>query len=87
MDRTIKLKLDVSEKDKTSLKNTVVVFNNVFNMVAEYGFANHIHSKVSIHHATYKDIREQYPQLPHLFRVQGMSHVKHSRVLRINGFL
>lgn len=74
MDRTVKLKLDVSEEDKTSLKNTVVCFNKVFNTVAEYGFTNRTHSKVSIHHATYKDIREQYPQLPSAL-VQGARDV------------
>jgi len=64
MDRTIKLKLGVSEEDKETLKKTITLFNTVFNEVAQYGFEHKTHSKVSIHHATYKDIREKYPELP-----------------------
>ncbi|WIM44022.1 transposase [Methanosarcina mazei] len=63
-DRTIKLKLSVSEEDKEYLKKTITLFNTVFNEVAKYGFEHKTHSKVSIHHATYKDIREKYPELP-----------------------
>jgi putative transposase len=72
MDRTIKLKLEMSEEDKESLKDTVVLFNQVFNEVAKYGFRNRTHSKVSVHHATYKDIRERHPDL-------NSSHVQGAR--------
>lgn len=64
VDRTIKLKLSVSEEDKENLKKTITLFNTVFNKIAKYGFEHKTHSKVSIHHATYKQIREQYPELP-----------------------
>ncbi|HWR25362.1 MAG TPA: transposase [Methanosarcina sp.] len=64
MDRTIKLKLSVSEEDKKVLKKTINVFNTVFNEVSQYGFDHKSHSKVSIHQATYKQIREKYPELP-----------------------
>ena len=64
VDRTIKLKLSVSDEDKETLKKTITLFNTVFNVVARYGFENKTHSKVSIHHATYKQIREKYPELP-----------------------
>jgi putative transposase len=74
MDRTIKLKLEMPNEGKETLKQTVVLFNQVFNEVASYGFNNHTHSKVSIHHATYKDIRELHPELPSSL-VQGARDV------------
>ena len=74
VDRTIKLKLSVSEEDKETLKQTITIFNTVFNEVAEYGFENKTYSKVSIHHATYKQIREKYPELPSSL-VQGARDV------------
>ena len=64
MDRTIKLKLDLSNEDKDILKKTMNVSNQVFNEVAIYGFDNQTHSKIKIHHATYYPIREKYPGLP-----------------------
>ncbi len=64
VDRTIKLKLDLSEYDKETLKLTMSMSNHVFNEIARYGFENHTCSKVSIHHATYYDIRGRYPELP-----------------------
>ena len=64
MDRTIKLKLDLSNEDKNTLKETMGVCNQVFNEVAEYGFENNTYSKIKIHHATYYPIREKYPELP-----------------------
>jgi IS605 OrfB family transposase len=64
VDRTIKLKLDLSEYDKETLRLTMTLSNHVFNMIAQYGFENHTCSKVSIHHATYYDIRGKYPELP-----------------------
>lgn len=74
MDRTIKLKLGVLEEDKKLLKKTITLFNTVFNEVAEYGFEHKTHSKVSIHHATYKNIRELHPELPSSL-VQGARDV------------
>ena len=52
VDRTVKLKLDLSEYDKETLKLTMSMSNHVFNEIARYGFENHTCSKVSIHHAT-----------------------------------
>ncbi|MGV8075726.1 MAG: RNA-guided endonuclease InsQ/TnpB family protein [Methanosarcina sp.] len=74
VDRTIKLKLGVSEEDKVILKKTITLFNTVFNEVAQYGFEHKTHSKVSIHHATYKNVREMYPELPSSL-VQGARDV------------
>ena len=74
MDRTIKVKLDVSEEGKEKLKKTISLFNTVFNEVAEYGFKKHTHSKVSIHYATYQDIRNRHPELPSSL-VQGARDV------------
>jgi IS605 OrfB family transposase len=74
VDRTIKLKLGVSEEDKEVLRKTIILFNTVFNEVAQYGFEHKTHSKVSIHHATYNDIREMHPELPSSL-VQGARDV------------
>ncbi|MGB9927129.1 MAG: hypothetical protein ACPK85_01840 [Methanosarcina sp.] len=46
----------------------------MFNEVAQYGFEHKTHSKVTIHHATYKNIREKYPELPSSL-VQGARDV------------
>ncbi len=64
MDRTIKLKLDMSDESEETLRQTMLLSNKVFNEIAKYGFENHTHSKVSVHHATYYPIREKYPELP-----------------------
>jgi putative transposase len=64
VDRTIKFKLELSEQDKETLRQTMKLSNQVFNKIAKYGFENHTCSKVSIHHATYYDIRGKYPELP-----------------------
>lgn len=74
VDRTIKLKLSVFGEDKEILKKTITLFNTVFNEVAQYGFEHKTYSKVSIHHATYKQIREKYPELPSSL-VQGARDV------------
>jgi IS605 OrfB family transposase len=74
VDRTIKLKLNVSQEDKETLKNTMNLFNAAFNEVAKYGFEHKTHSKVAIHNATYYQIREKYPELPSSL-VQGARDV------------
>lgn len=74
MDRTIKLKLGVTQEDQKTLKRTMNMFNAAFNEVAKYGFGHKTHSKVSIHHGTYYQIREQYPELPSAL-VQGARDV------------
>ncbi|MDJ1422038.1 MAG: transposase [Candidatus Methanoperedens sp.] len=64
MDRTIKLKLDMSDESKETLRQTMTLSNQVFNEIAQYGFDNHTCSKVTVHHATYYNIRGKYPELP-----------------------
>jgi putative transposase len=64
VDRIIKFKLELSEQDKETLRQTMTLSNQVFNKIAKYGFENYTCSKVSIHHATYYDIRGKYPELP-----------------------
>jgi IS605 OrfB family transposase len=48
--------------------------NHVFNEIAQYGFDNHTCNRVSIHHATYYNIRGKYPELPCSI-VQGIRDV------------
>jgi len=38
VDRTIKLKLDLSEYDKETFRLTMSMSNHVFNEIAQYGF-------------------------------------------------
>ena len=64
VDRTIKLKLDLSEYDKETFRLTMSMSNHVFNEIAQYGFDHQTCSKVSIHHATYYELRGKYPELP-----------------------
>lgn len=64
MDRTIKLKLHTSQTNKIILKETMNLFNIVFNEVAEYGFEHKTFNKVAVHDATYYNIREKYPKFP-----------------------
>ncbi len=74
VNRTITFKLDMSEESKETLRQTMVLSNQVFNEIAMYGFDNHTCSKVSVHHATYYPIREKYPELPCSI-VQGIRDV------------
>ncbi len=64
MDRTVKLKLNLSDECKETLRQTMILGNRIFNEIARYGFENHTCSKVSVHHATYYCIREKHPELP-----------------------
>lgn len=63
MDRTIKLRLQLDEVDVLKLKETIMMYNTAVNIAANYGFEHHTSSKITIHHATYYSIREQFPQL------------------------
>ena len=74
VERTITFKLELSDESKETLRQTMVLSNRVFNEIARYGFENHTCSKVSIHHATYYDIRGKYPELPCSI-VQGIRDV------------
>ena len=74
MERTIKLKLELFDESKETLRQTMVLSNQVFNEIARYGFDNQTCSKVSVHHATYYGIREKHPELPCSI-VQGIRDV------------
>ncbi len=74
VERTITFKLDMSDESKETLRQTMVLSNRVFNEIARYGFENHTCSKVSVHHATYYEIRRKYPELPCSI-VQGIRDV------------
>jgi len=67
MERTIKLKLELSKENKETLRQTMVLSNQVFNEIARYGFENHTCSKVSVHRATYYSIREKHLNFHVLF--------------------
>jgi IS605 OrfB family transposase len=74
VERTITFKLDMSDESKETLRQTMLLSNQVFNEIAMYGFEYHTCSKVSVHHATYYEIRGKYPELPCSI-VQGIRDV------------
>ena len=74
VERTITFKLELSDESKETLRQTMVLSNQVFDEIARYGFENHTCSKVSVHHATYYEIRGKYPELPCSI-VQGIRDV------------
>lgn len=74
MDRTIKLKLDVSDRDAETLRQTMIVCNESFDEIVTYGFENRTSSKTKVHHGTYYPIREQHPEIPSAL-LQGVRDV------------
>lgn len=74
MDRTIKLKLKVSDQDAETLRQTIVVCNEVFDEIATFGFENRTNSKIKVHHGTYYPTRERHPEIPSAL-LQGVRDV------------
>ena len=74
VDRTIKLKLNVSEVDAETLRKTIVVCNEVFDEIAVFGFENRTSSKIKVHHGTYYPTREKHPEIPSAL-LQGVRDV------------
>lgn len=63
MDRTVRILLQPNSEQKTLLEETTEQFTQVFNVVCAYGWQNNEKNGVKLHHATYYDMREKYPQL------------------------
>jgi putative transposase len=63
MDRTIKILLQPNSEQKSLLEETSQQFTQVFNAVCAYGWQNNEKNGVKLHHATYYDMREKYPNL------------------------
>ena len=74
VDRTIKLKLKVSDEDAETLRQTIIVCNEAFDEIAAFGFENQTSSKIKVHHGTYYPIRERHPEIPSAL-LQGVRDV------------
>ena len=64
MNRTIKLKVQLTHADKTALLKTMAVASDIFNSITDYGFKNKTFNKMNIHNATYYPLRKKYPEMP-----------------------
>jgi len=63
MDRTIQIQLHPTPAQAKLLADTASQFTSVFNAVCRYGWDAHEKNGVKLHHATYHQMREQYPDL------------------------
>src|SRR5215469_235487 len=63
MDRTIRVHLHPTEEQAKLLTETLKQFTSVFNVVCAYGWNNNEKNGVKLHHATYYQMREQFPLL------------------------
>ena len=59
MKRTIKIKIK-----NNALRRTIDQYFEAYKFCIETGFGLHTSSKRKIHNATYKQIREKYPDIP-----------------------
>lgn len=64
MQRTVRLKLHVSEDDKEILLKTMEAYTLAFNISAKWGFENKKFNKMANHEATYRPTRDAVPELP-----------------------
>jgi putative transposase len=63
MNRTIRIQLQLDQKQRHALDETGKQFTDVFNAVCAYGWQQSEKNGVRLHHATYYQMREQYPHL------------------------
>ncbi len=63
MDRTIQIQLHTTLEQSALLQETVKQFTSVYNAVCRYGWDTHEKNGVKLHHATYYQMREAFPQL------------------------
>ncbi len=64
MQRTIRLQLNTTAEQATILKDTLAGFTTAFNYVCNYGWQHKERNSVSLHKATYYDVRATLPNLP-----------------------
>ena len=61
--RTIKLKLDTTREQEEVLFRTMGLYKKAFDVSAQWGFSNHNCNKIDNHKATYRAVREMFPEL------------------------
>lgn len=64
MQRTISIRIETTPEQDSILSQTLMGCCNCFNKVAGYGWENRIWNGVTLHKATYYDLREEHPELP-----------------------
>jgi putative transposase len=64
MQRTISIHLDSTPEQDAILSRTVEDWRDCFNAVAKYGWENRVWNGVTLHRATYYDLRAEHPALP-----------------------
>jgi len=62
--RTVRLRLEPSAEQAAALRETMRQHTACFNAVVAYGWENNIKNGVKLHHATYRTLRERFPDLP-----------------------
>jgi len=61
--RTIRLKLDTTREQEEVLFRTMDLYKKAFDISAQWGFGNRNCNKIDNHKATYRAVRELYPEL------------------------
>lgn len=64
MQRTISIHIDTLPDQEAILSRTLTEYQDCFNAIAEYGWENRIWNGVTLHKATYYDLRAEHPALP-----------------------
>jgi len=80
--RTIKLKLDIPE---TEFLPTVQAYTKAYNLICQQGWQDSDYNAISLHHKTYKIVREQYnlpAQLTISARTKAVENLKSVRTKR-----
>jgi IS605 OrfB family transposase len=71
MQRTVCIVLEPSRAQATALTDTAAQFTAVFNKVAAYGWGRREKNGVTLHHACYRPLKAQYPDLVSDLHIQA----------------
>ena len=71
MQRTIQLRLCSTVEQASALSETSRLFTLAFNAVAEHGWREREKNGVTLHHATYRPLKAQYPTLVSDLHIQA----------------
>jgi putative transposase len=89
MNRTVRLLLEPTEEQAESLKLTIEQFTACFNEVCKVGWQSNQNNGVNLHHATYKSLKGNYPDLVSDLiiqaRVKAVEALASAFTLRKNG--
>lgn len=80
MKLTIKAKLLTIPEQYQSLKKTMEVFNNTCNYISQRAFKTKTFNQIKLHHLTYREARDKFPELSSQFIVRAIAKVSDSYV-------